>query len=815
MSKSEKRTSNNPVDLKKKLEIQDRRIRELEQELALAHRQTSGGSGWSPPEQAVLDREEIHRLALDAAAVGIWDWDVDSGHTTWSRTALEIAGAGKTITKHRDWESRIHPEDRSEVLKALNVHLEGGTPDFRCEYRLLDDDGEWRWVIDRGRVVSRDTDGEPLRMVGTITGIHARKQAEQMLRTSEERFKNLFTSMSTGVAIYVAIDDGEDFVFTDINPAGEQSTQARKEDVLGKRVSECFPAVGKIGLLEVFRRVWETGEPGFHPAVHYHDGRISTWVENRVFKLTTGEVVAIFDDVTMRRTAEEALSVSQERLRRVLDASPDAVVVTDMGRRVVDCNEAALKIHGFSSKDELIGRNALEFIHPDYLAFARERAERVLEHGSVKDIRYELMRADGSTFPAEMSASVILGQSDEPTGFVAITRDITERESLTDQLIHAQKMEAVGKLAGGIAHDFRNQLTVIQGFSNMLLRRDLIKEEGSDLLEEVLKATARSLLLTHQLLSFSRKQVLRPENVDLCEIVMGLQTTMARMIGEDVQLTVSPDKGGASVCTAVLDPAQLQQALVNLVVNARDAMPAGGDLEIETACVDLNSDPTSSGDEFKPGRYVMIEVSDSGTGMDEATKQRVFEPFFTTKKNGEGTGLGLAMVYGFVKQSGGTLEVESVQNRGTAIRLYFPFVEPEHTTVEPGIETDEVRSGRETILVVEDEDPVRRMIVESLAEVGYTVIEARNASKALEVLRDEQHTIDLVVSDVIMPGANGFELADEMKTFVPGIPVLHITGYAPKDLAKRGLSRSDLDLLTKPFTHGELVSAIRERLDVG
>jgi CheY-like chemotaxis protein/two-component sensor histidine kinase len=375
---------------------------------------------------------------------------------------------------------------------------------------------------------------------------------------------------------------------------------------------------------------------------------------------------------------------------------------------------------------------------------------------------------------------------------------------MEQQLLQAQKMEAVGHLAGGVAHDFRNQLQVIKGFSELLLREGHVSDEGRELVEEVLQAVERSTRLTTSLLAFGRREVLRPEVVDLSTIVTELSKSLSRIIGEDIRLTIDTCQGP---CRANVDPAQLQQALVNLVVNAREAMPRGGAIQLETRTVRIDTHSPLA-DQPPPGHYAAVAVRDDGIGMDDDTLARAFEPFFTTKGRERGTGLGLSMVYGFVRQSGGTVRTESRLHEGTTIELLFPLTEADiEPRLSPSDQADTpALSG--TVLVCEDEDAVRKMITAACAEAGLEVIEAAGPTEALQQARALQEPVDLLLTDVVMPDGSGTRLADELRQHWPGLAVLYVTGYPGKELARRNLGVRGETTLRKPFSRNKLIQAI-------
>jgi nitrogen-specific signal transduction histidine kinase len=391
-----------------------------------------------------------------------------------------------------------------------------------------------------------------------------------------------------------------------------------------------------------------------------------------------------------------------------------------------------------------------------------------------------------------------------------VVSDVTKSKELEKQYRQAQKMEAVGRLAGGVAHDFNNLLTAIFGYAD-LLAEDLASDHpGRSDLEEIRTAATRASALTRQLLAFSRQQVLQPVVLSLNDVVADIQKMLQRLLGEDVELhaSLAPDLGNVRA-----DAGQIEQVIMNLAVNARDAMPTGGKLTIETANVDLEEEYTKSHSPVLPGRFVMLAVSDSGTGMDEATKAKVFEPFFTTKEAGKGTGLGLATVYGIVKQSGGFIWLYSEPGKGAAFKIYLPRVDAPADLPPKAPELVATVAGTETILLAEDDDLLRPLAQELLTKLGYRVLVARDSAEALALARGHKGQIHLLVSDVVMPGGGGFELGKRLVAERPQLRVLFMSGYTDEAVVRHGLLERGLNYLQKPFTPAVLVRRVRDVLD--
>ncbi len=505
-------------------------------------------------------------------------------------------------------------------------------------------------------------------------------------------------------------------------------------------------------------------------------------------------------EAAARQQAETGI----QRLVDIVASCEDAIIAENLDGIITDWNAGAARLFGYSAA-EAVGQNASELIDP---SSQNEHSQFMKRRQVGQPYETERRHKDGRTIAVAVTVSFI-EHGNSTIGLSTIVRDLTSTKRLESQLQQAQKMEAVGQLAGGIAHDFNNLLTVINGYSEIMLG-DLPPEDPMrSLLEEIHKAGSRAASLTRQLLAFSRKQVLEPKVVDLNETVKQIETMLHRLIGEDVQLNSSLAKNLGRV---KIDQGQIEQVIVNLAVNARDAMPQGGMLTIETSNVELDEKYAETHPEVWPGRYVLLAVSDTGTGMDAATKARIFEPFFTTKEVGKGTGLGLAVVHGIVKQSDGHVAVYSEPGQGTAFKIYLPEVNTRPAgKSHPGFA--EQPNGNETVLLVEDEDAVRKYTRHALETSGYTVLEARHGGEAARLADKYDGSIDLLVSDVVMPEMGGRLLAEHLVATRPGIKVLLLSGYTDDAVVRHGVLEAETAFLQKPFTPVALANKVREVLD--
>jgi len=498
-----------------------------------------------------------------------------------------------------------------------------------------------------------------------------------------------------------------------------------------------------------------------------------------------------------RAAAEMELRRSEERYRDLVENARDVIYTHDLAGNYTSINKVAEQLIGYT-QEEILTMNLFEIVAPEYHEKARQLIDTTLAGEGETTHDLEILSKGGSRVAFEVNARLIY-QSGVPIGVQGIARDVTERKHLEAQLRQSQKLEAVGQLAGGVAHDFNNLLTVILGYSEMLLRRPNIDDPVYRSLEEIKKAGERASSLTRQLLAFSRKQVLQPKVIDLNSVVAEMLKLLLRLIGEDLELVTDLKPSPARIKA---DPGQIEQVLVNLAVNARDAMPRGGKLIIKTENVVVDDEP-----------HLMLTVSDTGHGMDAETQAHVFEPFFTTKPAGEGSGLGLATVYGIVKQSGGNIWLSSERGKGTTFRICLPRVDD--VAVDPEIDAGKqpIPRGTETLLLVEDEEQVRRIITEVLERQGYKVLAALNGEEALKIAQDEQIEIHLLLTDVVMPQMGGRELAETLSKSRPQLKVLYMSGYTDDAIVRHGLMEETLNFIQKPFDSVMVARKVREVLD--
>jgi PAS domain S-box-containing protein len=534
-------------------------------------------------------------------------------------------------------------------------------------------------------------------------------------------------------------------------------------------------------------------------------------VEINSAMLPGGPILCFCRDVSERRRAEEALRESEEKHRTILRAAMDGFCLLDTKGRLLEVNDAYCGMSGYS-EEELLNMQVSDLEANEAADSTAAHIQRIMERGLDRfESRYR--RKDGSVFDVEVCVQYRPGGS-EP--LVAFLRDISERkraeaerEHLQLQLIQAQKLESVGRLAGGVAHDFNNLLTVINGYAGFLSEELAAEDPRREYALEIRNAGERAASLTRQLLMFSRKQAIAPRAINLNGVVSDVERMLRRLIGEDIELAIrlAPQMGAV-----MADPDQIQQVIVNLAVNARDAMPNGGRLEISTADVELDGAAVALHPEATPGRYAVVTVTDNGTGMPEEVLRKVFEPFFTTKEHGKGTGLGLAMAYGILQQSGGWIDVQSEIGSGSTFKIYLPSTDAEVATDAQKQAAVEERPGEETVLIVEDQDAVRRLAKKILQSRGYHVLEAANGEEACAAVRQYGSAIGLLLTDVVMPGVDGRTLSAQMRQWCPDLRVILMSGYSEDVIAKRDALAGGLAYIQKPFDGDELAAMVRDVL---
>jgi len=693
----------------------------------------------------------------------------------------------------------IHPDDRHGAVDSART-LATGVHAQRYENRLRCKDGSYKWL---GWTVQ--TPGREHGLVYAVArDITEQKRAEERLRASEEWYRLLFDANPLPMWVY----DIETLAFVAVNDAAIKHYGYSRSEFLGMRITDIRPDAEVPKLLMAARA---PDLPEFDGGVWQHrtkDGRIIS-VEVVTHALTVLDRPArltLAHDVTERHHAEQALRETNDTLQTLIQASPLAIVTTDLNGTVSEWNVAAERMFGWFAGD-VLGR-PIPIVPVEQLEDDMRRLSASGEH-SFTGYETRCARKDGTLVDVYVSTAALRGVGGM-LGTVWVIADVTERKMMEEQLRQAQKMDAVGQLAGGVAHDFNNLLTVITSYGQFLLNALPEQDPRRSDAHQITQAAARAASLTRQLLAFSRRQVLQPQVLDLNEVIGDMERLLRRVISEDIALVTQFESGIGAIRA---DRGQIEQVVMNLVVNARDAMPNGGVLAISTRLVHLDTAYARRHAGVNAGKHVVFAVRDTGVGMDPATQQRIFEPFFTTKVKGKGTGLGLSTVYGIVRQSGGHIDVRSAPGRGTTFEIILPQVASVVPPKAEHVMHNALPRGTETVLVVEDEDAVRLIVRRVLRDQGYEILEARDGNEALRLCAQKGDAIDLVLSDVIMPGMGGRELSRALAASRPGLPILFMSGY--NDDGELAGSGADLGsgILAKPFTAETLATQVREALD--
>ncbi len=757
-------------------------------------------------QEALQRSEERWQFALEGAGDGVWDLNLKTGTVFRSLRWKEMLGyAEHEISDSSDeWAIHVHPDDREPSDRELDRHLRGESPVYVSEHRIRCKDGSYKWILDRGKLIQWDHDGTPLRIIGTQTDITERKRAEEALRQSEGRYRTIFEHTATANII---VD--ENHVIRLANSKFEKLVGYTRKELEGKMVWTSFVAEEDLKRMKKYHGQRRRKE-GAAPDSYEFRCSVRTGETRDLFMSVTmipgtNESVASIIDITDRKKAEEALRQSEERFRDMARLMPETVFETDEYGIITFANETAFEKFQYAPEELDKGLDITIMLAPDDRARAIENIGRVLAGERIGLNEYLARRKDGTTFPALVHAVAIM-KNGRPSGARGFLIDISDKKILEEQFMRAQKMEAIGTMAGGIAHDFNNLLMGILGNVSLMLLSADKSHPFFDRLKNVEEYVRQGSELTKQFLGFARggKYEVRP--TQLGEFIQ----KSAEMFGrtkKEIRIHQNIQEG---LWIVEVDRNQMEQVMLNLFVNAWQAMPGGGDLYLSTQNVNLDESevaPFGVG----PGRYVRVSVTDTGIGMDEAVKSRIFEPFFTTKGKGRGTGLGLASVYGIMKNHKGFVTVESEKGEGSTFTLYFPA--SEKTVQEERQTCGEIRKGQGTILLIDDEEVILDVGAEMLKRLGYDVITAAGGRAGIETYRGNRDSIDLVVLDMIMPDLGGRETFDGLKEIRPDVNVLLSSGYSLNGQAKEIMDKGCRGFIQKPFSLGDLADKIMEILD--
>jgi len=638
-----------------------------------------------------------------------------------------------------------------------------------------------------------------------IEDITERRQLEELLVESEFRYRRIFETATDGI---VLLEKREGHI-VHANPAAETMLGYSAAEYVGKMLEDIGVPLNMSDFPTIMESLNKRG------ILNYKNVPVKTKSGQNIYAdiyMVDRASLAQCNirDITNHKKAEQGLKESEERYRIIFEGASEGILVADMEtRRFRYCNPAICGMLGYS-EEELIGLCVTD-IHPkeslDHVLAefeAQARGDKVLAPS------LPCLRKDGSVVFADVqtTAAVIDGRECN----VGFFTDVTQRRQIEAQLRQTQKMEAIGTLAGGVAHDFNNILTTIIGYADLMLMDIDTDKPLTEEIEEIKIAGERAAALTRQLLAFSRKQIVEPKIMDLNKLLTGIEKMLVRLIGEDIEILMIQEP---ALWKVEIDPGQMEQVIMNLAVNAKDAMPSGGKLTIETVNMDLNDNYFDEHGivEKQPGSYVVLTVSDTGIGMDKGVQEHIFDPFYTTKEKGKGTGLGLSTIYGIVKQNNGFIWVYSEPGQGSTFKIYLPKVKRDVKEEEKGQTTVENLSGSETVLIVEDDTSIRKLAQKSLQPHGYRVLVAENGEDALKISKEHEGTIDLIITDVVMPKMGGKETADRLQALHPQMKVIYMSGYTDNAIVRHGVLASGLNFLEKPFSPRALARKVREVLD--
>lgn len=798
----------------------------------------------APQEQTVVALYRPERLTLqerldltlsNADILGTWDWDVSKDIVVADQRFADAFGVAVDQARRglplEAFIGGIHADDQERVKAAISLTLQTGQP-FRDEYRIHHIDGSIRDVVAHGNLAPATPEGKIL-FPGVIFDITDKRSAERRAKVMEARYLSLFEMIDAGFCVIRMIRDADgrpvDYEFIEVNPAFVQ--QSGFENPVGRRMRDIAPNHEQYWF-DIYGEVAQT-----QAAVQFESGAKSfnRWFDVHAFPIdgpSSGHVAVLFTDKTRQKDIELALRESEANFRSLSEALPNLVWTTDGAGKLTWFNKGALD---FSGRDTayLATHGLRTLIHRDDRAEALRAWESARSRSEIFEAEYRMRRVDGEWRWQLARAVPVVDDQKRITRWIGTNTDIehTKRneaalanlnatleqriEERTAELTSAQralqqsqKMEILGQLTGGVAHDFNNLLQIIHGNLQLLSRDVDHNERAGRRLANALSGVKRGAKLATQLLAFGRRQALEPRVINLGRLLNNMDDLLRRSIGEAVEVEVVVAGG---LWNTEVDPGQFENAILNLVINARDAMEGAGQLTLEVCNASLDQDYARRHDELDPGQYVMVAVSDTGAGIPSAIMEKVFDPFFSTKPEGQGTGLGLSMVYGFVKQTGGHVKIYSETGQGTTVKIYLPRSYADEQR-EVAIDNGPVVGGSETILVVEDDDEVRATAVETLRDLGYRVLTARDAQSGLNVI-ESGVPIDVLFTDVVMPGPlKSRDMAKLAVAKLPGLIVLFTSGYTENSIVHGGKLDAGVELLSKPYTRESLARRLRSLL---
>ncbi|MDZ7831616.1 MAG: PAS domain S-box protein [Desulfobacterales bacterium] len=758
------------------------------------------------------EKERCYRLLFEQSPLGVFHTDKKGVIVSCNDNFIKIIGSSKKALIGLDMNTL--PDQK--IVRNLRKALDGSRGYYEDVYHSVT--AKQSTPVRVYFSPLRAEDGTVIGCTGIVEDITEQTQSEQALRRSENYYRAIFET--TGAAMFII---EEDTIISHVNTNFETLAGYSKQEVEGKKSWTEFIHADDVARMKEYHYL-RRSDPRTAPLNYEfrffvrNGGLRHGFLTVDMIPDTTQTVVSLID-ITERKRAEDALRQRESLLQRIFDILPIGLWFADEKGRLLRGNPAGVEIWGaeplvdpseygvFAARRYPSG----EAITPDTWALAHT----IRGGATILDELLEIDAFDGKKKIILNSTAPVLDEKGNIEGAVVINQDVTEREKLQSQLNQAQKMESVGRLAGGVAHDFNNKLAIINGYAEMAIDMMDPSDPLRETIREIYTAGKKSADIVRQLMAFARQQTINPVQLDLNETISGMLKMLQRLIGENIELVWHP---GNNLWPVKLDPSQADQTMTNLAVNARDAIADVGKIKIETNNVEVDENYCTLYPYFVPGQYVMLSVSDDGSGMDKETLTNLFEPFFTTKEIGKGTGLGLAMIYGIVKQNNGFINVDSEPGKGTTVKIYLPRLETEESALEPAKESTPTRqlpTGTETILIVEDEIPVLQMSRQILERLGYTVQTAGNPSAALQLFEAYNGTIHLLITDVIMPEMNGRDLASQMAMSRPGLKILYMSGYTADVIAHKGVIDEGVQFIQKPFSMQELAVKVRKAIEPG
>ncbi|HUI30579.1 MAG TPA: PAS domain S-box protein [Candidatus Acidoferrales bacterium] len=758
-------------------------------------------------EEALAMERNLLRTLIDNLPDYIYAKDTDGRLTVCNTALVHHHGASTPGELVGKTDLDFYPRELAEQYHAdEQAIIRSGQPLINREEPTIDSTGNAKWDSTT-KVPLCDQQGKIIGLVGISRDITERKRVEEELRNSRERYRLLHEYAPVGILL--ANRSGE---ILEVNPAALQILGSPSAEATKGINILTFPPLIEAGISAAYRRCVETGQTVFgeYPYVTKWGKSVHTQIRFVPIFGDHGQVTlvhTIVEDVTERKNAENALRESEEKFRSLVEGLTAAISISD-GKRFFYANPAALKMLGYSF-DEISRLSPADIIHPEYRELVTKRiAESIAGKDVPRHYEFQLVTKSGEGIWVDFSTTLI--NHDSAPTLITSAYDISDRKKLEDQLLQAQKMEGIGRLAGGVAHDYNNMLGVIIGYSDLIMRKMDKSKPMYHYIQLIASAAKRGADITRQLLAFARREIVSPRVLDPNKAIESLQKILQRLIGENIRLTFLPEK---SIWNIKIDPTQLDQILFNLATNSRDAIDNVGTISIETSNISIDQAYAQNRIDFSPGEYVVISFTDTGKGMSKETLTNIFEPFFTTKSKGHGTGLGLATVYGIVKQNGGSIHVYSELGVGTTFKIYLPRYEGE-VEGDEAAQVENAIDGTDTVLIVEDQPDLLELAKNSLEEYGYKVLTASSPEEGIKLSGEYIDEIHVLLTDVIMPVMNGKELRDKIQTIKPDIKTIFMSGYTADVIAHQGVLDHGVDFIQKPFSPYALAKKVHDALNL-